>query len=286
MNDASNRILAELLEARTGQQLPPSRRWRIGTALSGLYRELGITHLDQLIAMMAQSRDSVLAQRVVEALLNNETYFFRDRAVFDQLAQATLPELAKRRADRRHLSIWSAGCSTGQEALSLAMLFCEQESRWAGWTIDIIGTDVSRSVIEVARKGCYSPFEIQRGLGMVQMLQWFEESPDGWCASDRLKRMVRFQTHSILEPLPATSPFDLILCRNLLLYFAGENRARVYNRLAAALAPDGFLMLGAGETVIGHTEQFLPETGMVGIYSQTRAGIARRSEMRRCDTAA
>jgi chemotaxis protein methyltransferase CheR len=266
VNDHSDRILAELLEARTGQQLAPSRRWRIGSALSGLYREHGLSGADELIALLTRSREASLARRVVEALLNNETYFFRDRAVFDQLGARVLPDLAEQRAADRRLSVWSVGCSTGQEALSLAMMLSEQEPRWSGWTIDILGTDVSESVIELARKGCYSQFQIQRGLAVTQMLRWFDETPDGWQAKEALRRKVRFELHNLLDPPPAQARFDLILCRNVLLYFEGPNRARAFDRLASALAPGGHLVLGGGETVIGLTDRFLPNPALPGVY--------------------
>lgn len=274
MNDASSRILADMLEARTGQQLAPNRRWRIGSALSALYREHGISSADQLIALLARSREASLSRRVVEALLNNETYFFRDRAMFDQLAARVLPELAERRAASRRLAIWSVGCSTGQEALSLAMMLLEQEPRWHGWTFDILGTDVSESVIELARAGTYTQFQIQRGLGVAQMLKWFDETPDGWQAKDALRHKVRFAAQNLLDSPPAPSlagqgQFDLILCRNVLLYFEGPNRMRAFDRLASALAPDGRLMLGAGETVIGQTERFIPDSGLTGIYRRS-----------------
>ncbi|MFT4025238.1 MAG: protein-glutamate O-methyltransferase CheR [Novosphingobium sp.] len=285
VNDASARILADMLEARTGQQLAPNRRWRIGSALSGLYREHGISGADQLIALLARSREASLSRRVVEALLNNETYFFRDRAMFDQLASRVLPELAERRADSRRLSIWSVGCSTGQEALSLAMLL-EEDARWQGWTIDILGTDVSESVIELADRGAYTQFQIQRGLGIAQMLHWFDETPAGWQAKSALRRKVRFTVHNLLDPPPlsagpAPAQFDLILCRNVLLYFEGPNRARAFDRLASGLTPDGRLMLGAGETVIGQTERFAPDSGLTGIYRRSEpdapaAAVCRR----------
>ena len=239
LNDASINLLSGLLEAKSGQQLTISRHWRIGTALSGLCRERGVSSLEELVAMLTRSRDKALAQQVVESLLNNETYFFRDRAMFDMLAQRVLPELAQSRTARRRLSIWSAGCSTGQEALSLAMLFSERAAEWAGWMIDIYGTDVSESVIDVARKGTYSQFEIQRGLGAGQMIRWFGESPEGWQADDRLRRMVRFDTHNILDPLPDALKFEVILCRNVLLYFDGSNRARAFDRLAEAMRQTG-----------------------------------------------
>src|SRR5215211_6380066 len=153
VSDSSSRILAGLLEARTGQQLTMSRRWRIETALAALLRERGIASLDELITILVMGREPSLSNQVVEALLNNETYFFRDRSPFDLLSSHALPLLGKRRESARRIRIWSAGCSTGQEAYSLAMLFAEAPSDWAGWTIDILGTDVSGAVIDRARAG-------------------------------------------------------------------------------------------------------------------------------------
>ena len=179
ISDSSSRILAGLLEARTGQQLTMSRRWRIETALSALLRERGIATLDELITILVMGKEPNLSQQVVEALLNNETYFFRDRAPFDLLERYALPELAKRRHKSKRIRIWSAGCSTGQEAYSLAMLFAQAPDEWRGWTVDILATDVSTSCIDRARIGSYSQFEVQRGLGINQMIKWFEECADG-----------------------------------------------------------------------------------------------------------
>jgi chemotaxis protein methyltransferase CheR len=280
VSEVSNRILASLLEQRTGQQLAPSRRWRIGSALSGLFREHGISTVDQLIALLTQSREASLARRVVEALLNNETYFYRDRAMFDLLNQRVLPELAQRRASNRRISIWSVGCSTGQELYSLAMMLAEQSQRWHGWTFDLIGTDVSESVIEMARKGTYTQFQIQRGLGIAQMLQWFREVPEGWQIDEKLRGMVQFEIHNMLDVPPCqAAKFDLILCRNVMLYFEGPNRARAFERLGSALAPDGWLMLGAGETVIGQTNRFVPDPQMTGLY--VHADSAQKAVQRR-----
>jgi chemotaxis protein methyltransferase CheR len=281
VSEVSNRILSGMLEARTGQQLAPRRRWRIGSALSGLFREHGVESVDQLIALLTQSREASLARKVVEALLNNETYFFRDRAMFDLLTQRILPELAERRAATRRLAIWSAGCSTGQELLSLAMILAEQEQRWAGWTFDLVGTDVSQSVIELARKGTFTQFQIQRGLGVAQMLKWFNEVPEGWQADDRLRRMMRFEVHNLLDAPPAAARFDLVLCRNVLLYFEGPTRGHAFERLENALAPDGWLMLGAGETVIGQTERFVPAQGMSGLYTAAASAAVPPSQFQR-----
>ena len=281
ISDSSSRILAGLLEARTGQQLTMSRRWRIETALSTLMRERGIATLDELITILVMGKEPSLSQMVVEALLNNETYFFRDRAPFDVLQRHALPELANRRAKSKRLRIWSAGCSTGQEVYSLSMLFAEQPEQWRGWTIDILGSDVSNGCIDRARAGSYSQFEVQRGLGINQMIKWFEECADGWRAVEALRKPVRFQVHNLLEPAPHPGDFDIVLCRNVLLYLSPEKKTLAFERIAGAMASDGWLMLGAGETVIGQTSKLGADINARGLYRLV--GDGGRVEKRAAD---
>jgi len=285
ISDSSSRILAGLLEARTGQQLTMNRRWRIETALSALLRERGIATLDELITILVMGREPGLSQQVVEALLNNETYFFRDRTPFDTLARHAIPELAKMRDKSRRIRIWSAGCSTGQEVYSIAMLFAEEPEKWHGWTIDILGSDVSTACIDRARSGVYSQFEVQRGLGINQMIRWFEETGDGWRAIEPLRKPVRFQVHNLLEPAPHPGGFDVVLCRNVLLYLNPEKKALAFERLAGSMAEDGWLMLGAGETVIGNTNKLGADISARGLYRlvgdgsrvEKREGVDRRT---------
>src|SRR5437763_14729937 len=260
------RSFAGLLEARTGQQLTLSRRWRLETALSALMHERGIATLDELITILVMGKEPSLSQKVVEALLNNETYFFRDRGPFDVLQRHALPELAQRREKSKRLRIWSAGCSTGKEVYSLAMLFAEDPEQWRGWTVDILGTDVSTSCVDRARGGIFSQFEIQRGLGINQMIKWFEEVADGWRAVEPLRKPVRFQVHNILEPVPHPGDFDVVLCRNVLLYLNPDKKALAFERIAGAMAEDGWLMLGAGETVIGNTSKLGADVNARGLY--------------------
>jgi chemotaxis protein methyltransferase CheR len=265
LSDASARILAALLEARTGQRLAPGRRWRIESALQPLIRDHGGS-ADRLVAALAAGRPAGLADAVVEALLNNETFFYRDRPAFDLLLGPALLRMERARAATRRLRIWCAGCSTGQEAYSIAMRLAEQKPRWQGWTIDIVATDVSRAAVERARQGVYSQFEVQRGLAVTQMMRWFAEQPgQGWRIADEIRRMVRFEIRSLLD-LPPGGPFDIVLCRNVLLYFCEERRRTVFARLARATADDAVLMLGAGETVIGHTDAFVADPGCRGLY--------------------
>jgi chemotaxis protein methyltransferase CheR len=285
VSDSSSRILAGLLEARTGQQLTMNRRWRIETALASLLRDRGIPTLDELITILVMGKEPGLSNQVVEALLNNETYFFRDRTPFDLLSRHALPLLAKRRETTKRIKIWSAGCSTGQEAYSIAMLFAEAAADWRGWTIDILGTDVSSCVIERARNGSYTQFEVQRGLAIGQTIKWFEEADDGWRAVEALRRPVRFQVHNVLEQPPHPGQFDIVLCRNVLLYLNADKRGMAFERLSSALAEDGWLMLGAGETVIGQTSKLTADKNARGLYrlvgdddqAERRAGTERRT---------
>lgn len=278
--EASYQIITDLLAARTGQHLTESRRWRVESALAGLFQEHGISNLDQLACMLGSPRqrfaDDDLASQVVEALLNNETYFFRDKPTFDQIPKAILPEIAARRALTKRLSIWCAGCSTGQEVHSLAMMFDDQKDRWRGWTIDILGTDVSHDAVRTAQSGLYNQFEVQRGLGIADILRHFDETSGGWKIQSRIREMVRFQQHNLLTSPPARQNFDLILCRNVLLYFDTPTRETAFRRLSSVLAPDGYLMLGAGETVVGHSQDFVRSAERTSLFElqATRAAIA------------
>lgn len=266
VNSAAIRTLAAMLEARTGQQLVTSRVWRIETSLKPLLRERGMTSTDQLVAAMLKGSEHGLADRVIEALLNNETFFFRDHGVFQLLNGEALELLRTARMSRRRLRIWCAGCSTGQEAYSIAMMIADAPERWQGWTIDILGTDISSGAVERAQTGIFSQFEIQRGLPITMMMRWFDQEGENWYARSDLKRRVQFRRHNVLEQPPMPGRFDLILCRNVLLYFPPAVRTAAFERLASAIEPDGVLMLGAGETVLGQTAKFASERELRGLY--------------------
>jgi len=274
---SAQRILASLLEARTGQQLATNRRWRVDTALAAIIRERGFATADELVAQLVSNKDRGLTDQVIEALLNNETYFFRDKLPFDLLVGGPIQRLAEARASTRRLAIWCAGCSTGQEAYSLAMSFAEDANRWRGWTIEIVGSDLSRSAIERARSGLYTQFEVQRGLPVMQMLRWFrEEGAQQWRIADQLRESVRFETGNLIGAPPAPGRFDVILCRNVLLYFAPDMRRLAFNRFAGSIVPDGTLMLGAGETVLGQTDRFVSDPDCRGLYKLAPPAKAAR----------
>jgi chemotaxis protein methyltransferase CheR len=282
LTEPARRTFAALLEARTGQELALNRRWRFEATLAPLLRERGLASLDALAARLASGGDPALADAVVEALLNNETYFFRDRAQFDLLRSGPLRRLALARARERRLSVWCAGCSTGQEAWSLAMAFADDALRWNGWTVDILATDVSRAAVERARSGVYTQFEVQRGLAVREMLRWFEEAGEGaWRIARALRPRVRFDVRNLGEA-PPPGRFDVILCRNVLLYLTPERRRGAFGRIGDAIAPDGTLMLGAGETVIGQTDRFASDSEHRGLYVPAAFAARRQEERRAC----
>lgn len=269
---SATRILAGWLEERTGQQIAPSRYWRIQTALAPMLKRDGIPDLDALVAVLSDRDSDALMQEALEAMLNNESFFFRDAGMFAALKTDALPALRERRKARRTLRIWCAGTSTGQEAYSVAMVIDGERATWEGWTIEIVGTDISQSVLQRARTGRYSQFEIQRGLSVDHMLRHFSQDGGEWVIDPRIQAMVRFQQDNLLKPRTDLGRFDLILCRNVLMYFAPDTRQQAYARLERSLEDDGMLMLGAAETVMGHTDLFSATREMRGLYAKSAAG--------------
>jgi chemotaxis protein methyltransferase CheR len=253
-------VIAALLEQRTGQQIASNRAWRIETALKPILRERGMDSLEALTAQLVGARNGPLSDQVVDALLNQETSFFRDVTVLDSVAVAAAAMQAE--ASGRRLRIWSAGCSTGQEPLSLAMLFAERKI-----DAELIATDVSPAAIARARSGRYSQFEIQRGLPVTRMISWFDTQDSDWVARPDLVRKAQFRVHNLAGDAPPAGKFDIILCRNVMLYFSPALRRSVFDRLAGAIRPGGLLVLGAGETVIGQTSHFTPSERFRGFYN-------------------
>lgn len=268
----ATRVLAGLLETRTGQQIAPSRYWRIQSALAPLLKQHSIPDLEALVAVLCGGENEALLQESLELMLNNESFFFRDIALFATLRSEAFPVLRERRAQRKSLRIWCAGTSTGQEAYSVAMLIDNDREAWAEWNIEIVGTDISAAVIARARSGRYSQFEIQRGLSVDYMLRYFTQDGDEWVIDPRLQQMVRFQEENILKPRSDLGRFDIILCRNVLMYFAPEVRAIAYSKLERSLEDDGLLMLGAAETVMDQTELFSATREMRGLYCKALPG--------------
>ena len=246
-------VLSALLEARTGQQIASHRSTRVDTVLLPLMRERRIDTLDQLVCAVLDGRDPQLAGRVIDALVNCETSFFRDPHVFDNIVEA----VAEVEREGRRARIWSAGCSTGQEPLSLAMMFADRQQTQGRPMPEIVATDVSEAAIARARSGCYTQFEVQRGLPIRQLVRWFEGRPGNeWVARPELLRPISFSQMNLTIDQAPSGQFDLVLCRNVMLYFATDPKERAFRTLAGAMRDTGLLILGAGETVMGQTDLF------------------------------
>ncbi|OYY72374.1 protein-glutamate O-methyltransferase CheR [Sphingomonas sp. 28-63-12] len=258
-------VVAALLEARTGQQIAANRTWRIETALKPVLRVRGLETLDQLVAELLADQTGIVADQIVDALLNQESSFFRDSGVLDMVVEA----IDQRQEEgQRRLRIWSAACSTGQEPLSLAMLFADRLAQTGKAEPEILATDVSEAAISRARAARYSQFEIQRGLPVRQMIKWFEAADSDWVAHPELVRKINFRRHNLVGDPAPIGRFDIVLCRNVLLYLSPTLRKRVFDLLAQVVRPGGLLVLGAGETVIGQTGAFVPSPQFRGLYER------------------
>ena len=278
----SYRILSDLLEKHTGQTLLANRHWRIDMALKPLMRQNSIPDLETLISLIEIDADPRLTMACVEAMVNNETCFFRDQANFALLTGPVFDMLREHRMASKRLRIWSAACSTGQEPYSIAMSFSENADKWRGWNVQIFASDVSGSALTQARSGRYSQFEIQRGLPVMQMLRYFDQKGEEWIAKDSLRKMVTFTEHNMLNSARHLGMFDVILCRNMLMYLGEDKRGLVLEAIAPMLANDGILMLGAAETVIGQTQRFKASQEFRGFYQPAAAKApAQPAEYRR-----
>ncbi|MDC7811340.1 CheR family methyltransferase [Sphingomonas koreensis] len=265
-------VIGNLLEQRTGQQIAANRAWRVETVLKPVLRANDLDTLDQLIGRLAAERNGALAESVVDALLNHETSFFRDAAVLDLVVEAA--QALQAETPGRRLRIWSAGCSMGQEPYSLAMLFEEAAITRGMMMPEIVATDVSAAALARARSGRFSQFEIQRGLPVRRMVSWFDSVEGDWVIRPELSRRVQFRQHNLAKESAPAGKFDIVLCRNVLLYFAADVRSRVFRTLRTATRDGGLLVLGAGETVIGQTDAFRPSDRFRGLYLADDARVA------------
>jgi chemotaxis protein methyltransferase CheR len=265
-------IIAALMQARAGQEIAANRAWRIDLALKPLLAERGIKTLDELVGQLLDGKDQTVGDRIVDALLNQESSFFRDAGIIEATVQAIRETVADRVSPRP--KIWCAGCARGQEPLSIAMAFAEESD--AGLP-DILATDISEAALHRARQGRFTQFEIQRGLPIRRMMRWFDA--DGvsgdWIAKPDLLRMVRFRRQNLVADAAPVGLFDAVMCRNVLFYLTPLLRAAVLERIANVLRPGGLLVLGAGETVIGLSDRFTPSQRFRGFYEAVPASRLR-----------
>ena len=254
-SDADYAYLRELIHTQSANIVDSSRKTLFESRLQPLVRVAGTGNLEGLVGLLRENRDKPLHR----AVTINETSFFRDVKPFDVLREKVLPQLIEQRSAERKLRIWSAASSTGQEAYSVAMLLAEHFPHLAEWDIRIIGTDLSREVIEYAKLGRYRRLEVNRGLPARLLVKYFRRDEDEWEVSESLKARCEFEVGNLCAPPTRTFVFDLILLRNVLLYFSQTDRTTVFREVHRRMSPRGFLILGNAEQAEDSTELFRAE---------------------------
>jgi chemotaxis protein methyltransferase CheR len=270
-------FLRKLLKERSGLDLSADKQYLVESRLIPLARRAGLAGIAELVAKIRTGAEA-LTSDVVEAMTTNETFFFRDKIPFDHLREAILPALVQARAGRRSLRIWCAASSTGQEPYSIAM--CVKEfAGLSGWRVEIVATDLSQEVLEKSRAGLYSQFEVQRGLPIQMLVKYFTQTGELWQLNADIRAMVQHRQLNLLQDFSHLGTFDVIFCRNVLIYFDQETKVGIFERVSRMLEPDGVLALGAAETVVGICDAFRPYPERRGLYRVNaergaRAGVS------------
>ena len=276
MNPPDYDYLRKLLKDHSGLDLSSDKQYLLESRLLPLARKSGLSSISDLVQKLRGGSTAITAQ-VVEAMTTNETFFFRDKVPFDHFRESIMPEMIKARASRKSIRIWCAAGSTGQEPYSLAMCLKEMGAALSGWRVEILATDLSQEVLEKSKSGIYSQFEVQRGLPIQMLVKYFKQVGEIWQINADLRAMIQHRQLNLLHEFSSLGGFDVIFCRNVLIYFDQDTKTSIFNRLAKAIEPDGFMVLGAAETVVGLTEAFKPFADRRGLYRPNgSAGAAAR----------
>jgi chemotaxis protein methyltransferase CheR len=262
--------LRRLLRERSGLVLAAEKQYLAESRLVPVARRHGMKTLGELIERLKSKSPAALVAEVVEAMTTNETFFFRDKLPFDHFRDTMMPALLAARARERRIRIWCTAASTGQEPYSLAMMIKSMGAAVAGFRFEIIATDLASEVLEKAKAGIYSQFEVQRGLPVQMLVKFFSQQGETWQLAPELRSMVQFRTLNLLNDFSSLGVFDIVFCRNVLIYFDQENKVAVLDRIARQMPDDGFLVLGAAETVIGLTDALKPLADKRGLYVPKR----------------
>lgn len=268
MNPEDFEFISTLIKSRSGLVLTPDKSYLLESRLMPVARKHGHKGLDELIGAMRATKDEAVTTEVVEAMTTNESFFFRDIKPFDLLRDEVLPPLMEARASKKHMKIWCAAASSGQEPYSIAIVLKELAAA-QGWKFDIVGTDISNEILDKAKNGKYTQFEVQRGMPIQLLLKYFDKKEESWEIKPEIKQMVRYKYFNLLEKLSPLGGFDIVFCRNVLIYFDAETKGKVLEQIAQLMPADGMLFLGGAETVLGVTESFKPVPDRRGVYKRT-----------------
>ena len=260
--------LRKLLKARSGLDLSSEKHYLVESRLLPVARRCGLANLGGLVAKLRAPGAEALIVEVVEAMTTNESFFFRDKVPFENFRDAIMPALLSARAASRRIRIWCAAAATGQEPYSLAIALKEMGKDLRGWRIEIVATDLSTGVLEKAKSGIYSQFEVQRGLPALMLIKYFAQVGETWQIAPEIRGMVKFMPFNLLNDFAGFAKFDVVFCRNVLIYFDQATKIGVLERIAGVTDRDGFLVLGGAETVVGLTDRFKPVPDKRGVYAQ------------------
>ena len=258
--------LRKLLKERSGLMLSADKQYLVESRLLPVAHRAGMADLTELVAKLKSAREQPLVTEVAEAMTTNESFFFRDKLPFEHFRNVIMPALLAARPPRRPIRIWCAAAATGQEPYSLAMSLKEMGEKVTGREIEIVATEFSTQVLEKAKTGLFSQFEVQRGLPIRLLIKYFAQLGDTWQINPDVRAMVQFRAFNLLHDFAPLGRFDLVFCRNVLIYFDQETKTQVLDRMARITEPDGYLVLGAAETVVGLTESFRPLPEHRGLY--------------------
>jgi chemotaxis protein methyltransferase CheR len=276
MNGDHFDVLSGLIRKHSGLVLTRDKAYLLESRLLPVARKWSLKTLADLATAVRGQADTGMVRDVVEAMTTNESFFFRDVKPFDQFKSFVLPHLLRARAATRSIRIWSAACSSGQEPYSLAMILSEQRAQLAGWRIEILATDLSTEILDKAQAGLYSQFEVQRGLPIQLLVKYFKQQGERWQIDPAIRAMVSFRQLNLLDEMTALGRFDVIFCRNVLIYFDQPTKTLVLDRLSRQMAPDGHLYLGGAETVLGISDKLQPVPENRGVYGLTTTAAAPR----------
>ncbi|WP_430511170.1 CheR family methyltransferase [Pannonibacter phragmitetus] len=275
MTPAEYEFLKRFLKERSGLVLSDDKQYLVESRLVPVARKNGIDGLSALVGSLQRGGNAMLANAVVEAMTTNESFFFRDKTPFDHFTNIMLPAMLQSRVSSRSVRIWCAAASTGQEPYSLGICLKENAAKVAGWRFRILGTDLSSEVLEKAKTGIYSQFEVQRGLPIQMLLKYFSQQGDLWQINPDLRAMIEWRKLNLLENFNHLGEFDIVFCRNVLIYFDQQTKVDILHRIAKMMPNDGYLVLGAAETVVGLTDAFQPVPGQRGLYQLKQAAAAK-----------
>ncbi len=259
-------LLRRIVKSRSGLTLSPDKAYLLENRLMAVARKWGMNDIEGLAATVRGAPNEELLREITEAMTTNETLFFRDQSPFDQLEKVVLPRLVEQRSDTKQIRIWSAGCSSGQEPYSIAMVIKQLGAALDDWRIDILATDISRTMLDKARAGLYTQFEVQRGLPIAMLMKYFTQAGDKWELDAGIRAMVNFEEFNLLNDPTSLGRFDVVFCRNVLIYLDQPTKTRVLENICNLMPDDGVLYMGGAETVMGVTEKFQPVNEYRGMY--------------------